>query len=99
MGLETSLGLTMELVHQGIIDLARLVELMSVNPARILNVPGGTLAQGSPADITIIDPEAAWTVDPALFKSKGRSTPFAGRSLKGRAALTITDGRITHNML
>ena len=99
VGLETSLGLTMELVHQGIMDLARLVELMSVNPARILNVPGGTLAQGSPADITIIDPEAAWTVDPALFKSKGRSTPFAGRSLKGRAALTITDGRITHNML
>jgi dihydroorotase len=93
VGLETALGLTLELVHRGIIDASRMVTLMSLNPARLLHLDAqGTLAPGAQADITVIDPNYEWTVEPAKFISMSRNTPFTGRRLKGRAAYTILSG-------
>jgi dihydroorotase len=95
VGLETALGLTLELVHHGVIDLSRMVTLMSVNPARLLRLDTqGTLTPGASGDITVIDPNLEWTVDPAKFISMSRNTPFAGRKLKGRAVSTIVSGEI-----
>jgi dihydroorotase len=65
-------------------------------PARIFNLPGGTLAPGSPADVTVIDPKAAWVVNPADFFSKSRNTPFGGRQLTGRAEATIVRGHVVY---
>jgi dihydroorotase len=71
-----------------------MIDRMSCAPARAFNLPGGTLAVGSPADVTVFDPKAKWTVDPTQFKSKSRNTPFAGWELKGRPSLTIVEGRV-----
>jgi dihydroorotase len=93
VGLETALGLTLtELVHTALLDMPTLVERMSCAPARALSLPGGTLAVGSPGDVTIFDPGAEWTVEPALFLSMSRNTPFRGRRLRGRPTATIVDG-------
>jgi dihydroorotase len=95
VGLETVLGLTItELVEKKVITLNTLVERMSCAPARAFNLPGGTLRAGAPADVTIFDPAATWTVDPARFHSRSRNTPFAGMTLRGRPTLTIVGGRI-----
>jgi dihydroorotase len=95
VGLETSLGLSLSLVHGGIISVARMVEMMSVNPARLLRLSDhGCLAIGAPAHITIIDPVFEWTVEPARFRSKSRNTPFAGMKLKGLAMATIVSGEL-----
>ncbi|MEM6456652.1 MAG: dihydroorotase, partial [Acidobacteriota bacterium] len=95
VGLETTLSLCLDrLVHAGIIDLTRLVALLSTAPARILNLAaGGSLAPGQPADVTLIDLDRAVTVDPSRFRSKGRTTPFAGWTLRGAAVGTLLDGR------
>lgn len=94
VGLETALGLSLtELVHTGLIDLPTLVERMTTAPARAFSLPGGTLAVGSPADVTVFDPELEWTVDPAEFHSRSSNTPFSGRKLRGRAVRTIVGGR------
>jgi dihydroorotase len=94
VGLETALGIMLgRVVGEGVIDLSTMVERMSCAPARAFGLPGGTLAEGSPADVTVFDPEAVWTVDPSQFLSKSRNTPFAGWELKGRAVRTIVDGR------
>jgi len=100
-GLETTVGLAFtELVHKGVIDLVRLVELCSTNPAKIFRLAGrGTLQPGSVADITILDPEANWTFYIAESRSKSRNTPFSGRSFTGRAAAAIVRGRFVHNIL
>jgi len=66
----------------------------TVNPSRILGLDKGTLAVGAAADVTIIDPSAEWTVDPAEFRSKSTNTPFAGWKLRGRADVVIVGGRI-----
>ncbi|MFH1764865.1 MAG: dihydroorotase [Gemmatimonadota bacterium] len=95
VGLETSLGLIYGyLVEAGIIDLATMVERMSVAPARVFKLPGGTLKVGSPADVTIFDPNGEWTVDPKAFLSKSRNTPFAGWKLKGKPRYTIVGGEL-----
>lgn len=94
IGLETSLGLSLKLVHDGILTLSQLVAGMSANPARILDVPGGTLAPGSPADITLIDLNREWQVDAHRFASKSRNCPFHGWTLKGKAVMTIVGGRV-----
>lgn len=94
VGLETSLGLALELVHRSLIRPARLVEMMSLNPATLLRMDAGNLAPGGPADITVIDPNLEWTVEPARFLSKSRNTPFAGKRMRGRARLTIVAGEI-----
>jgi dihydroorotase len=97
VGLETSLGLALELVHRSLIEPARLVQMTSVNPAALLRMEAGTLAEGASADITVIDPELEWTVAPEKFLSKSRNTPFAGMRLKGRAVLTIVAGEIVYD--
>jgi dihydroorotase len=96
-GLETAVPLTFDrLVHPGLITLARAIELLSVNPAKILNVPGGTLSEGQPADITLLAPDLVVTIDPAKSRSKSRNTPFGGWSLRGGVAATIVGGRIVY---
>ncbi|MGA9722861.1 MAG: dihydroorotase, partial [Candidatus Binatus sp.] len=97
VGLETALGLALQLVHRSLIEPARLVEMMSVNPAALLRLEAGTLAEGAVADITVIDPNLDWTVAPEKFLSKSRNTPFAGMRLKGRAMLTIVAGEIVYD--
>ena len=95
IGLETALGLAItELVESGILTLPQLVDRLSVAPARIFNLPGGSLAPGGPADVVVLDPAARWVVDPVVFFSKSRNTPFGGRQLVGRAEVTIVRGQV-----
>ncbi|MEO7713081.1 MAG: dihydroorotase [Gemmatimonadaceae bacterium] len=97
VGLETALAVNLTwLVHRGVIDLPMLVERMACAPARIFKLPGGTLRRGSVADVTVFDPDATWTVDPARFRSKGRNTPYAGHTLRGLVDVTVVDGRVIH---
>ncbi|MCA9672374.1 MAG: dihydroorotase [Myxococcales bacterium] len=96
-GLETSLALSLALWREGICDLSRLVQMMSCRPAELLGLYGaGSLRGGAPADVTVIDPEQSWTVDPTRFRSLGRNTPFAGQTLKGCATHTIVGGRVVY---
>lgn len=97
-GLETALGLAFnELVHKGVIDLVRLVELCSANPARIFKLAGrGTLAPGSVADVTIIDPDLIWTYTNANSRSKSKNSPFDGWQFNGGAVATIVGGKIVY---
>ena len=95
IGLETALGLAItELVEPGVLTLPELVRRMSTTPARIFNLPGGTLAVGAPADVVVFDPAAEWEVEPSAFFSRSRNTPFAGRRLRGRAEVTIVRGEL-----
>ncbi len=95
VGLETALGLVVtKLIEPGHLDWPTTLAKMTCNPARILHIPKGTLQIGADADVTIIDPEVRWTVDPAEFKSKSANTPFAGWELTGRAEVVIVGGRI-----
>jgi dihydroorotase len=97
IGLETAVSLCLDrLVHAGVIGLARLVELLSVNPARILGVPGGSLTVGSPADLTILAPDLPVTVSAARMRSKSRNTPFDGWQLRGAVAATVVGGRTVY---
>ncbi|HUF25136.1 MAG TPA: dihydroorotase [Vicinamibacterales bacterium] len=97
VGLETAVPLCFDrLVHRGVVTLSRLVELLSVNPARILKVGGGTLAEGAVADITLLAPDLAVRVDAQALVSKSKNTPFDGWDLKGAAAATIVGGRIVY---
>lgn len=95
-GLETAVGLALDrLVHTGVIDLPRLVAMLSTNPARIFNLTDrGTLKVGSWGDVTILDPELQWTFDVRESKSKSRNTPFDGWTMRGAAVATIVGGRI-----
>jgi dihydroorotase len=94
IGLETSLGLTLKLVHEGTLNLIQAIERLSTGPARVLGVAGGTLEVGSPADITLIDLNREWTVDVGTFASKSRNCPFDGWILKGKAVMTIVGGKV-----
>jgi len=95
VGLETAVPLILDrLVRPGLISLARMVELFSVAPCRILNLAGGSLAPGSPADITVLDLEQVHTVDPSRFRSRSRNTPFVGWELRGCAVMTLVDGEV-----
>jgi dihydroorotase len=95
IGLETAVGLLLDrLVRPGALPLGTLVSRLSRDPARLLGLPGGSLAPGAAADITLLDPAAAWTVDPARFQSRSRNTPFGGWALTGRPWKTIVGGRI-----
>jgi len=94
VGLETALGLILtHVVDAGVIDLPGMVERMSCQPARVFGLPGGTLAPGSIADVTVFDPAARWVVDPKTFRSRSRNTPFAGWELRGAVRRTIVGGR------
>ena len=94
LGLETTLALCLDrLVRREVISLSRLVELLSTGPARVLGLPGGTLRPGSPADVTLFDPEGEITIEAARFLSRSRNTPFDGWQLRGRPAATLVGGR------
>jgi dihydroorotase len=94
VGLETSVGLMLtHFVATGKMEIGTLVDRMSTAPARAFNLPGGTLAEGSPADVTVLDLERKWVVDPATFLSRSRNTPFGGWELQGKAVRTIVGGR------
>lgn len=96
-GLETAVPLVFDrLVHAGRISVTRAIELLSANPARIFNLPGGSLAEGSPADIVVLDPDRRVTIDAARQRTKSRNTPFHGWELRGGVALTLVAGRIVH---
>lgn len=97
VGLETALGMVLKTVYHASaeslsIPLPRIVEALTVGPAKVFGLPGGTLSPGAAADITIFDPEKEWTIDPAKFKSKSRNTPFAGWTVKGAVIRTYVSG-------
>ncbi len=101
-GLETAFGLCMTLVHDGRLSLERLIEALSAGPVQALGldrrVEGvGTLSVGAPGDAILLDPDADWTVEPERFASKGRNTPLAGRTLKGRVVATVYEGRVVYD--
>jgi dihydroorotase len=97
IGLETALAVNITwLVASDIVALPLLVERMSCAPARVFKLPGGTLRRGSVADVTIFDPRASWVVDASRFRSKGRNTPYAGRTLQGKTRYTLVGGRIVY---
>ncbi|MEG2371738.1 MAG: amidohydrolase family protein, partial [Hydrogenoanaerobacterium sp.] len=97
IGLETSLAAVLTvLYHQKKLPLARIVELMSQNPTKLLGISGGSLSVGSVADITLFDPNESWIVHSESFKSKARNTAFEGMTLKGRVKYTVLDGKIVY---
>jgi dihydroorotase len=99
LGLETAIGLSvMRLIVPGHLGWPRLVEAMSTLPARILGLDRGTLRTGSPADVTIIDPDRTWKVDVKSFRSKSINSPFHGWTLRGRAVATIVGGRVKYRL-
>jgi len=97
VGLETALAVIVtNLVEKGYLDFPKLVDRMSCTPARIFNLPGGSLKRGAAADVTVFDPTARWKVDPSKFLSKGRNSPYTGMPLVGRAACTIVAGSVVY---
>jgi len=99
IGFETALAVNITwLVKPGIISVATLIDKMSCAPAKLFHLPGGNLRRGTAADITVFDPAREWVVDPSKFFTKGRNTPYAGRTLTGLVACTLVDGRIVHTV-
>ena len=97
VGLETAAALTYtELVKPGILTPMQMAEKMSYNPAKVLGLKKGTVAEGSHADLTIFDPEYEWVIDPAEFLSKGKNKPFGGKKVIGKVMATIVDGEIAY---
>jgi len=99
IGLETAFAIAYtELVQGKVMTLPELLARMSTIPARAFGLSGGTLRPGAPADVVVLDVAKAWKVDPTRFYSKSRNSPFAGRSLSGRALLTLVGGEIVHDV-
>jgi dihydroorotase len=97
VGLETAVPLVFDrLVHTGAIPLRRMIELLSVNPARVFNLPGGALTPGQPADITVLAPDRKATIVAAELRSRSKNTPFDGWELRGGVEATIVGGRIVY---
>lgn len=93
IGMETLLSLVLtELVHKGVLTLSQAIAKLTINPARVLGIPKGTLAPGADGDVTIFDPVREWTIDPSRFRSKSRNCPFAGRKVRGRAVAVVVGG-------
>jgi dihydroorotase len=99
IGLETSVGLSLRLYHDGVLPLSHLVATYTIQPARLLGLPHGTLRQGGVADITIIDPEREWDVGMAAFHSRSANSPFLGWRLRGVAVATIVEGNVVFERL
>ena len=95
-GLETALGALMPLVHRGEIDINLLVEKLTVGAAKVIGLPFGTLQKGASADIAIFSPDEVWTVEPERFVSKGKNTPLAGMSLRGKVICTVVSGKVAY---
>ena len=96
VGLETALALTLRLVQQGRLTLERAITALTSAPAAVLGLQKGTLEPGAAADVTLIDLEASWTVDPGRFRSKSRNTPFSGWTLKGQVIRTLVAGKTVY---
>lgn len=97
VGLETAVALTVtELVDKGILTPMQMAEKMSYNPAKVIGLDKGSLAEGKEADVVIIDPEETYVIDASAFESKGRNTPFHGRQVKGKVKMTICGGKIVY---
>ncbi len=94
VGLETTLALVLALVHAGLLAVATAIRALTVGPATALGIASGSLAAGRIADITLIDPDARWTVDPTRFRSRSRNTPFTARAMRGRALAVCLGGRV-----
>jgi dihydroorotase len=94
IGLETALGVALTVLHHDNgIPLTRVVEMLTIGPARAFSLEAGTLAAGVIADVTVFDPASEWTVEPQQFKSKSRNTPFRGWRLRGKVIATFVAGR------
>jgi dihydroorotase len=96
VGLETAFSVCLDLVRKGVLAERRLVEALTIGPARAFGLAAGTLARGAAADVAVLDPAAEWTVDPDQLHSKGKNTPWKGKRLPGRCVYTIVGGRIVH---
>jgi dihydroorotase len=97
IGLETFLPISVKaLIETGRLTWPQMIEKMTVNPARVLGIDRGTLQAGAPADVTVIDPNLEWTIDPKRFKSKSRNTPYAGWRVRGRAHLVMVGGVVKY---
>jgi dihydroorotase len=97
IGLETAVAVCLQLVREGLLAPLELIRRLSTNPARVLGLEGGSLAVGAPADLVLIDPERAWTYDPARGHSKSRNSPWADHALTGRVLATFVDGRLVYH--
>lgn len=98
IGVETALPAMLELVRRGILTPLRLIEAMSTGPVRITRLEGGSLVVGARADVTVIDPEARWTVTKDALRSKSHNTPHLGREVVGRVRLTLVGGKTAHEI-
>ncbi|HXF93504.1 MAG TPA: dihydroorotase [Nitrospiraceae bacterium] len=98
VGLETALPLTLALVEEGVLTLEAAVAKLTEAPAKAFGLAKGTLAPGADADVTLVDPQAQWEVDPTRFRSKSRNTPFAGWKVKGRVTATLVNGRVVYEL-
>jgi len=99
VGLETLIPITvLGLIEPGHLAWPRVIELLTINPANLLGIKKGTLKPGADADVTLIDPAARWTIDPAKFLSKSRNTPYGGREVRGRAHTVIVAGEVRHTL-
>jgi dihydroorotase len=96
VGLELCVPLLLGLVHEGVLSLARFVDAASLAPARVVGLPVPRVAEGAPANLTLIDPNARVTIEPSRFHSKGRNTPFAGRSVRGSVLMTVVEGKVVY---
>jgi dihydroorotase len=97
VGLETCVPLCLDrLVHAGVLTLPKMVALLTCNPAALLKLPGGTLTEGGPADITILSPDTEVTIRTADLVSKSKNSPFDGWTLRGATAATIVGGRVLY---
>ncbi len=99
VALETLLPAALRLVHAGAVDLPRLFRALSLNPARRLGLPGGSLAPGAPADLVLFDPDAPFVLDRFTLLSKSKNTPFDGARMQGRVKATLVGGRLVHGAL
>jgi dihydroorotase len=89
------------LVDEGVIGVPRLIELLTIGAARCFGLDAegvGHLSVGAPADVTILDLDVRWTIDRAKLRSKSKNTPYHGRAVRGRAAMTIVDGRVVYEV-
>jgi dihydroorotase len=96
VGLETALPLTLRLVSAEVLSLSEAVRKLTINPARILGLPYGTLSVGAPADVVIFNPACSWRVEPERLRSKSKNTPFGGWELTGKVMLTMVGGRVVY---
>lgn len=98
IGVETVLPAMLELVRRGILTPLRLIEALSTAPVKITRLEGGSLVVGGRADITVIDPDARWTVTKDTLRSRSQNTPLLGREVQGRVRLTLVDGKLAHEL-